>query len=149
MGKNLKLFKRITCILGITFLVLGMVPLPFVGQVDTVLADTADPGEVKIEGNCYPACQYNSEIAATDPGCVAPPPPACQYNPAILASDPACVAPSGVVENGCQNDNQCEEGQVCLNDVCQDDPGDDDGEGCQNDNQCNESQVCLNTRMPR
>jgi cysteine-rich repeat protein len=36
MKKNLKLFKRITCVLGITFLVMGMVPFGKVGQAPVV-----------------------------------------------------------------------------------------------------------------
>jgi len=39
MSKNLKLFKKITCILGITFLVLGMVPLPMVSKITTAAAN--------------------------------------------------------------------------------------------------------------
>jgi hypothetical protein len=39
-------------------------------------------------------CQYDPDILASDPLCVAPAPEMCQYNDSILASDPACVAPA-------------------------------------------------------
>jgi hypothetical protein len=42
MSKNLKLFKKITCILGITFLVLGMVPLPLVSKITTAAANVVE-----------------------------------------------------------------------------------------------------------
>ena len=46
MNENLKLFKKITCILGITFLVLGMVPLPMVSKITTAAASVVEVKEV-------------------------------------------------------------------------------------------------------
>ena len=42
----LKLFKKITCILGITFLVLGMVPLPMVSKITTAAANVVEVKEL-------------------------------------------------------------------------------------------------------
>jgi len=42
MSNKLKLFKKITCILGITFLVLGMVPLPLVSKIATAAASVVE-----------------------------------------------------------------------------------------------------------
>ena len=42
MSKNLKLFKRVTCILGVAFLMMGMVPLPESAKVTTAAASVAD-----------------------------------------------------------------------------------------------------------
>lgn len=40
MRKSLKIFKRIMCVLGILFIVLGAVPIPEVSQVSEVSAET-------------------------------------------------------------------------------------------------------------
>ncbi len=42
MNINLNFFKKITCILGITFLILGMIPLPLVSKVATVVASVEE-----------------------------------------------------------------------------------------------------------
>ena len=46
MSKNLKLFKKITCILGVAFLLMGMVPLPESAKVTTAAASVAESEQI-------------------------------------------------------------------------------------------------------
>ncbi|MCJ7519321.1 MAG: hypothetical protein MUO42_06580 [Anaerolineaceae bacterium] len=44
MNKKMKRLLKITCVLGITFLVLGMIPLPLVSSISTANAQEEEPG---------------------------------------------------------------------------------------------------------
>ena len=147
MSRNLKLFKKITCILGITFLVLGMVPLPLVSKITTAAANVKEEGSVSPKALGLPNLHFNSnkkangDDCASGPSCESgycnlegkcadqpapppPPPPTCGTGEHLEGT--TCVADTPTCDDGEHFD-----GTVCVADAT-----------CNNRNDCADTEIC-------
>jgi hypothetical protein len=134
MSKNLKLFKKITCILGITFLVLGMVPLPVISKITTAAAsvnegsDSVSPKKLGLpklhftingnnnNGECGTGCQgENAECGISADGkaccpgldCVLFNPTSGNYKCKISACTPSGSCPTTCGYDGTDISDGC------------------------------------------
>jgi len=113
MEKNMKSFIKITCILWITFLMLGLFPLPLVSKITTATAnvvDGKDPGSPKAFG--MPNLNLSSKDLA---------PSKTEENRNVSAKPLGLpdLDFSSVIMKTCEESSQCDSGEECINGVCE------------------------------
>ncbi|MCJ7519780.1 MAG: hypothetical protein MUO42_08945 [Anaerolineaceae bacterium] len=140
MSKNLKLLKRITCILALAFLVMGMVPLPVVSKIAASpklqglpeLQFTLDKKgkPCQVDGDCKDGKVCVAGTCEADGG-------GCTPGGKELCPE-ECGYGGGEVDDGCGGTVKCKKTEAC-------DPGPGcvpTGSHCENDADCCSGNIC-------